>query len=142
MRRVLTFVLLLTGLLASPLRAQDQLTDGDRTAIVGIIEQQLAAFQADDGALAFSFASPTIQRLFQTADNFMTMVRTGYPPVYRPRTHEFLDPVLTEGGWTQPVLLVGPDGVPVIADYFMELQPEGQWLINGCSLRREPQQAA
>jgi hypothetical protein len=32
------------------------------------------------------------------------------------------------------VLLVGPDGKPVMALYAMERQPDGSWRIDGCML--------
>jgi len=43
---------------------------------------------------------------------------------------------------TQRVLLVGPDGVPVVADYLMQRQPDGSWRINGCILERPPDRSA
>ena len=50
----------------------------------------------------------------------MSMVRASYQAVYRPREVEFRDLVPVEGRWTQRVLVVGPDGVPVVAQYVME----------------------
>jgi hypothetical protein len=60
------------------------------------------------------------------------MVRSAYQAVYRPREVEFRDLVPVEGRWTQRVLVVGPDGVPVVAQYVMERQPDGTWRIDGC----------
>lgn len=108
---------------------------GDAAAIRHVIEAQLAAFQRDDGAAAFGFASPGIRELFGTVDNFMSMVRTGYQPVYRPRRVEFGAIDIEEGAPTQHVFLVGPDGVGVEALYFMEREPDGTWRINGCELK-------
>lgn len=114
------------------------LTDSDPGAIRSVIEQQLKAFQVDDGAQAFGFASPDIQRMFQTPDRFMAMVRQGYQPVYRPREIRFLDVVDLDGVLTQRVLLVGPDGAVVTAYYAMERQPDGSWRIAGCVLQASP----
>ena len=97
-------------------------------------EDQLAAFQADDAIRAFSHASPMIRRAFGTPSNFLRMVVTGYPPVYRPRAVEFQDIVTFRGAPTQRVFLVGPDGQSVIALYVMELQAGGVWKIDGCYL--------
>ena len=106
----------------------------ERSAIRDVIEAQLEAFRRDDGAGAFAYASPAIQRMFGTPERFMRMVREGYAPVYRPRRVDFRD-LVTEGGrLTQRVRLVGPDGRPVIANYFMERQPDGTWRIDGCVL--------
>src|ERR1700756_3001229 len=75
---------------APPLQAE-RLSTADRGAIRAVVEDQLAAFQRDDGAAAFAFASPGIQAEFGTVENFMAMVRSGYQPVYRPREVAFGD---------------------------------------------------
>ncbi len=100
-----------------------------------MIEAQLDAFRADDGATAFSYASPTIQEVFDNPNRFMTMVRTSYQPVYRPREVEFQDVIEVRGVPTQLVLLVGPDSEVVTAFYEMQQQADGAWRINGCILR-------
>lgn len=112
--------------------AELPLAAGDAEAIRNVIEHQLQAFRADDGQQAFSYASPAIQSIFKSPDAFMSMVKAGYRPVYRPREVEFRDLVAMEGRWTQRVLVVGPDGVPVIVQYVMERQPDGSWRIDGC----------
>ncbi len=129
---VLTFLVLLAPVPA--LAEPADVSDADREAIRAVVEDQLAAFQADDAIRAFSHASPMIRRAFGTPSNFMRMVVTGYPPVYRPRAVEFRDIVTFHGAPTQRVVLVGPDGRSVIALYVMELQAGGTWKINGCFL--------
>jgi hypothetical protein len=71
----------------------------------------------------------------------MTMVRAGYKSVFRPREVEFRDLVPVEGRWTQRVLVVGSDGVPVVAQYVMEQQPDRSWRIDGCVLEQSNEQA-
>jgi len=134
----------LVGLLAlwAPARADDsQWSELDRSAIQSVIEAQLAAFRADDGATAFGFASPAIQQQFGTPDNFMTMVRTAYAPVYRPREVQFRGLVEYQGEPVQQVLLVGPDLAVVTAYYVMQRQADGTWRINGCVLGEAPEKA-
>src|SRR5258708_30818239 len=84
-------LLALLAIFVAPARADDSaaLDIGDRAAIRAVVEQQLAAFQRNDGRAAFGLASPTIQQQFRSSDNFMRMVRTGYQPVYRPREGQF-----------------------------------------------------
>ncbi len=121
--------------IAAPAQSQNMtLSDADRSSIRDVIERQLAAFQRDDGARAFSYASPTVRRQFGTPERFMHMVRTGYAPVYRPREVEFRDIVVAGDVPAQKVLLVGPDGVPVMAIYPMQRQADGSWKIDGCVL--------
>jgi hypothetical protein len=115
-------------------RADEALDAADRQAIRSVIEAQLAAFQADDGATAFSFASPSIQEMFGDPATFLAMVRTSYVPVYRPREVRFERLILHQDEPVQLVLLVGPDLEVVTAYYAMQKQPDGQWRINGCFL--------
>jgi len=111
----------------------------DREAIRSIIRSQVDAFRRDDGETAFGYASPMIREMFGTSDNFMDMVRQGYPMVYRPRVFDFAEIVMMNGAPTQKVHVVGPDGRPVDAFYPMTRLPDGSWRINGCYLR-EPEE--
>jgi hypothetical protein len=128
-------ILLPVLLLALPLYAQQRdLTDADRTAIRAVIERQLDALRQDDAVSAFALASPEIQAKFETPERFLTMVRTAYQPVYRPRQVMFRELTTRGSQPTQAVLLVGPDGVPVMAFYPMQQQPDGSWKTAGCYL--------
>ncbi|MDZ8257167.1 DUF4864 domain-containing protein [Nostoc sp. ChiQUE01b] len=111
-----------------------EVTDTDAINIRSVIEYQLTAFKKDDAEGAFAFASPVIQAQFQSPENFMQMVKTSYPAVYRPRSIFFEKITTIQGNITQPVLLLAPDGVPLRALYFMEKQPDNIWRINGCFL--------
>jgi hypothetical protein len=106
--------------------------------IHAVIERQLQAFREGDGATAFSFASPAIQRIFGDPDTFMHMVRTQYEPVYRARSSEFLRLLEQDGALAQEVFLVGPAGETAMALYVMEQQPDGTWRINGVYLVDAP----
>jgi len=107
---------------------------GDPAAFRSVIGSQLEAFQRDDGPAAFAHASPLIKGMFRTPDNFMRMVMTGYPQVYRPRSVDFGAVIDYRGQPTQLVYLTGPDGDAVIAYYQMQQQPDGTWQINGVFL--------
>jgi len=120
--------------------ASAQVSDADQAAIRQIIEQQLQAFQHDDGPGAYAFASPAIQKQFVNADVFMQMVKTGYPAVYRPKSVEFRELKTDNGILIQQVFLIGPDGKPVLALYEMQQQPDGSWRINGCYITQPPDQ--
>lgn len=140
MRRFATLLFLLLAA-ALPARAQG-LPDADRAAIRATITQQIEAFGRDDGPAAFGFASPTLQGLFGTPENFMGMVRQGYAPVYRPRAFAFGNLSPRDGLWVQAVHLTGPDGGQVMALYSMEREPDGTWRIAGCTLTEDPGRSA
>ena len=105
-------------------------------AAQGTIEAQLNAFQADDGALAYSYAAPDIKRIFPTVDIFMGMVESGYQPVRNARNFAFGKAEEMGGNAiVQQVLLTGPDGKEYEALYTLELQPDGVYRITGVSLK-------
>jgi hypothetical protein len=143
LRRILA-VLILALAVCGPAAAQSTTPDDpastlaapDQAAIRHVIEAQLAAFQRDDGAEAFGYATPTIQQKFGDAANFMAMVKGGYPAVYRPRSVTFDKLVDTEFGPDQILRVIGPDGHAYTAHYIMQKQPNGSWMINGCYLTR------
>ena len=114
---------------------------GDEDSIRAVIADQMAAFRRDDAAGAYSFATPKIQQQFGNAEIFLEMVRTGYRPVYRPSSVEFLDLVTVEGQLVQRVYVIGPDGRPRTALYIMERQPDGSWKIDGCILTESDDKA-
>ena len=134
MKRILgvLFALALLGPF-SALHAEP-LGDSDRAAIKSLITGQIEAFQRDDGAAAYGFASPLIHSYFPTVDAFMGMVKNGYQPVYRPQSVTFGELADTDAGVLQKVFVTGPDGKHYVAVYTLERQPDGSWLINGCSL--------
>jgi ketosteroid isomerase-like protein len=117
------------------------LPQADREAIRATIEAQLDAFRHDDGAAAFSFASPDIQRQFRSPEVFMHMVRQGYPQVYRALEADFRELVTADGATLQAVLVVGPDGSTAMALYRMQKQSDGSWRIDGCTLLRTAETA-
>jgi len=127
---------------AAPGDPASSLPTPDQAAIRHVVEAQLAAFQRDDGAEAFGYATPMIQQKFGDAANFMAMVKGGYPAVYRPRSVAFDKLVDTEFGPDQILRVIGPDGHAYTAHYIMQKQPNGVWMINGCYLTRGDDQSA
>lgn len=125
MRRLLLAVSLSAGL-ASGAIAQNAEIEANITA-------QIQAFKADDFSTAFTFASPNIQRLFGTPENFGVMVRRGYPMVWRPADVRFLELREVAGALWQKVMITDRDGRVHILDYQM-VQQESGWKINGVQL--------
>ncbi|MHB2166160.1 DUF4864 domain-containing protein [Alsobacter sp. R-9] len=107
-------------------------------AVRAVIEDQLKAFLGDDGPRAWSHASPGIQTMFRTTDNFMAMVRQGYQPVYRPKAWSFGPLRDTPAGPEQEVRITDTAGEDWLAVYTMERQPDGSWKIAGCRLLKAP----
>jgi hypothetical protein len=134
---LLAGALLAPALLLGAAHAQT-LSPADSTAIQGVIADQIQAFRHDDGATAFSFATPALREMFVTPENFMDMVRSGYQPVYRPQRYAFEPSRTEDGAIEQPVDVIGPDGRAATAIYTMERDADGQWRIAGCRLVVKP----
>ncbi len=101
------------------------------------IQSQLNAFMADDFATAFTFASPTIQGLFGTSENFGMMVRNGYPMVHRPADVKMLELREVAGTLWQRVMITDQQGRTHMLDYQMIETAEG-WQINGVQILPSP----
>lgn len=128
--------LISAALFVLALTAAGNAGDAEVKAAQSVIDSQLKAFQADDGALAYSYAAPGIKRVFPTVDPFMGMVTNGYTPVRRPQSYVFgKSEEMGAGRIAQQVFVVGPDGKEYEALYTLERQPDGRFLITGCSLR-------
>ena len=138
--RTLPALLLAACLAAAPRTGQAQ-TAEQQSAVVEVIQNQLSAFQRDDGPGAYRFAAPNIRTLFPTADVFMDMVRRGYGFLIDPAAVEFLD-VRAEGGdLYQAVRVIDRDGKRRIAIYRMERQEDGSWKIAAVYITEDPQAA-
>ena len=108
-------------------------------AIRDTIQSQIDAFLEDDVARAFTFASPGIQNIFRTPENFGRMVREGYPMVWRPESLRFLDLREVDGALWQKVLIEDAQGATHLLDYRMEPDGEGRWRIDGVQILRAPE---
>ncbi|NOD97268.1 DUF4864 domain-containing protein [Ruegeria sp. HKCCD6228] len=125
MRRFLLAVSLSVGLGSSAF--------AQNAEIEANISAQIQAFKADDFATAFTFASPSIQRLFQNPDSFGAMVRNGYPMVWRPSEFRFLELREIAGALWQKVMITDANGRVHILDYQM-IPLEDGWKVNGVQL--------
>ena len=145
MKRFLLIMTIVATALASPVWADggDELglTPADRETIQGIIRAQLKAFKREDGEAAFSYASPTIRKIFQSTDNFMAMVKNSYTSVYRSKEVNFGDILDVGGEPVQRVFIVGEDGKSMVAAYVMQKQPDGVWKVNGVYMFRDQSEA-
>jgi hypothetical protein len=121
MRAILALLLLALPALAQEAPIQDT------------IQSQLQAFEADDFATAFAFASPTIKGIFGTPENFGRMVVQGYPMVHRPAAVKMLELREVAGGLWQRVMITDAGGRTHLLDYQMVEGPEG-WQINAVHL--------
>lgn len=106
-------------------------------AIESVISGQIEAFQANDLATAFAYASPMIRGVFKTPERFGRMVESGFPMVWRPTNLRFLELRQERGALFQKLSVKDANGRVHILDYEMINTSEG-WQVNGVQLVRAP----
>lgn len=98
--------------------------------IQGPIRDQFAAFGRGDAAGAWAFASPFIQKMFGSPENFGRMVQGSYPMIWSAEQVTFLGMRRDGGRLLERVQVRGPDQVLYAFDYEM-IEVGGAWRING-----------
>ena len=128
------FLFSLLMLLPLPAAAQE-------AEIGAVIADQFGDFARDDFAGAFEHASPGIQGIFGSAENFGAMVRNGYPMVWRFQSFRMLDLREIAGSLWQRVEVIDAEGRLFHLDYKM-IQGEGGWKVDAVQLIPAPPPAA
>lgn len=121
--QILAMVLCLMVCFGSSAFAQD-------VKIQNVISAQIEAFKQDDVNTAFTFASPKIQMMFRSPENFGKMVQKGYPMVWRPASVTFLGQKMDGGAVLQEMRFIDADGAGHLFVYEM-VNISGIWKING-----------
>jgi hypothetical protein len=105
--------------------------------IEATIQGQFDAFRAGDVAEAWTYASPNIQGLFRTEENFARMVEQGYPMVWNPGEVDFIDLQSLGGLLVQRVQVIDAQGNAHYLGYAM-VETDAGWRINGVQVLRAP----
>ena len=79
--------------------------------------------------------------MFGTPEQFMSMVRSSYPVVYRPASVTFLKPKPSERVLVQPVHMTDGQGGSWLALYQLQRMKDKSWRIAGCVLVADGSQA-
>lgn len=101
------------------------------------IDSQFDAFRADDFTAAFQFATPSLQQLFRTPENFRQMVITGYPMVWRPAEVRYLELEERGGAMFQKVQITDAKGFTHLLLYQMT-ETEAGWRIASVQILEAP----
>lgn len=125
------FIAVVSGLVMSVLLAFS--ATAQQAEIEGTISSQLEAFKVDDFEQAFTYATPTLQRLFKTPQNFQRMVTEGYPMVWRPAEVTYLDLAEQRGAFIQKVQIVDGKGFKHLLAYRM-IKTDAGWRIGGVQI--------
>ena len=111
-----TLFFLISSSFLSQANAQS-LSDSDKIRVKQTVQNQLDAFARDDFEAAYSYASPSIKKIFQSYLDFEVMIKNSYQAVYRPKSIDFGVVQSVETGALLKVYLVDPEGAFVTAEY-------------------------
>ena len=127
------FILSFTLFIISGLSKADVSLKNELTKTQDIIESQIQAFQNRNAELAYSFASPMIKLRFNNPQEFMSMVKSYYEPVYNPKQYYFIDSKYFEGSIYHQLQIISQSNMSYLATYSL-IKDENEWKISGCSV--------
>ena len=127
------FILSFTLFIISGLSKADDSLKNELTKTQDIIESQIQAFQNKNAELAYSFASPMIKLKFNNPQEFMSMVKSYYEPVYNPKQYYFIDSKYFEGSIYHQLQIISQSNTSYLATYSL-IKDENEWKISGCSV--------
>ena len=127
------FILFFTSFIISGLSKADDSMKKELTMTQDIIESQIQAFQNKNAELAYSFASPMIKLRFNNPQEFMSMVKSFYEPVYNPKQYYFINSKYFEGSIYHQLQIISQSNMSYLATYSL-IRDENEWKISGCSV--------
>ena len=128
------FILSFTLFIISGLSKADVSLKNELTKTQDIIESQIQAFQNKNAELAYSFASPMIKLRFNNPQEFMSMVKSYYEPVYNPKQYYFIDSKYFDGSIYHQLQIISQSNMSYLATYSL-IKDENEWKISGCSVK-------
>ena len=127
------FILFFTLFILSGLSKANDSMKNELTMTQDIIESQIKAFQNKNAELAYSFASPMIKLRFNNPQEFMSMVKSFYEPVYNPKQYYFINSKYFEGSIYHQLQIISQSNMSYLATYSL-IRDENEWKISGCSV--------
>ena len=127
------FIISFTLFIISGLSKADDSLANDLSKTQDIIESQIQAFKNKNAELAYSFASPMIKLKFNNPQEFMSMVKSFYEPVYNPKQYYFIDSKYFEGSIYHQLQIISQSNMSYLATYSL-IKDENEWKISGCSV--------
>ena len=126
-------IILCTILFVHGLSKAENIIEQDLSETENIIKNQIQAFIDKDAEEAFSYAAPIIKLKFGNPDDFMSMVKNYYEPVYNPKQYYFIDAKYFEGSVYHQLQIVSQSNLSYLATYSL-VKNDNEWKISGCSV--------
>ena len=74
-----------------------------------------------------------IKLRFNNPQEFMSMVKSYYEPVYNPKQYYFIDSKYFEGSIYHQLQIISQSNMSYLATYSL-IKNENEWKISGCSV--------
>jgi hypothetical protein len=128
--------------LARPdLAGSSALTSTDKRSIENLVRAELRALIALDAEHAFSKLTPSTQSFFGKPVRFLQAI-AEVPPILQTRSFAFLGVERSVSRIVQQVLITDSLGQEWIAEFQVERQKSGDWLVEDCIVEAAPGQQA
>lgn len=130
-------MLVISIVLTTPLAmADDSVTAEDLKATQQVIAGQISAFKADDYQSAYSFAAPNVKQVFPSVNAFMSMVKSGYKPLYQHTSYNFGESTSSNGKIYQEIIVNDESGQLWRFIYALAKQQDQSWKITSVVMHR------
>ena len=126
-------IITLTFFFIHSLAKSDENIKNDLLETQGIIENQIKAFLDQDAEKAFSYAAPVIKLKFNNPEQFMSMVKNYYEPVYNPKQYYFIESKFFDGSIYHQLQVISQSNMSYLATYSL-IKDNDQWKISGCAV--------
>jgi hypothetical protein len=115
------------------------LTSTDKRRIENLVRVQIRALVALDAERAFAKLVPSTQSLFIEPVRFLQAIADKVPPILQTRSFAFLGIVEASASRVaQQVLISDSVGQQWIAEFQVERQQSGDWLVEDCIVEAAP----
>lgn len=112
------------------------LSEVERTSIETAVRGQIRALATRNADEAFSFLTPVIQDYFADADSFVATLKRQLPPVMQARGFALAGLERSALDAVQHVTFTDRKGGEWLAQFTVERQSDGSWLIKSCQVER------
>ncbi|QQG36612.1 MAG: DUF4864 domain-containing protein [Micavibrio aeruginosavorus] len=107
----------------------------DKERIQSLIIRQLAAIKERQSDEAYALTTGALHQKYETANQFMSMMRFSRRPIYNHVSYKFLDQAQVQDGTViQRLEIRHTHGAPATAIFRLQRTPDGEWGIDSLSI--------
>lgn len=133
--RIFSFAILVSAFLVNTLAiaetnvGESWIGDADVKAVKRVIDSQIFALKSGDHQSAYSYAAPNVKQAFPSAKNFISMVQSGYKPLYEHTSYIFGKNTVSNGEVYQEVIVADETRQLWQFIYTLSQQSDYRWKV-------------